>query len=299
MPAFFGDGYGFIEQLLAPDYKAYLPGAGPWLAVLAVLCVLKCVATCLTLSSGGSGGVIAPSLFLGATAGAVFGALMEKMGVFHVIHPEMYALVGMGAALAAVVHAPLASILICFEVTEDYKVMVPAMLACIVSTGIARMVYRDSIYTLSLRMRGIRMGSTADNSLLRRMNVEQIPLEPASVVHFGDPFQKILDLTTLTGVSNFVVLDANENYVGMIVPEDIRAALIEREAVPLLVVGEMMRRDLPLINCTDDLAKVLDVFSGLDVSHLPVIVKGESNRVIGLLSRLGLMRKYQQSLTEE
>ena len=107
------------------------------LVLLAFLCGIKIVATCLTLGSGGSGGVIAPSLFLGATAGAVMGALLQHRTGSLRIHPEIYALVGMGAVLAAVVHAPLASILICFEVTEDYKVMVPAMLACVVATAIA------------------------------------------------------------------------------------------------------------------------------------------------------------------
>src|SRR5262249_43524253 len=148
MPAFFGDGYGFIEQLLSPDYYTSHGAAEQKLLILlAFLCGIKIVATCLTLGSGGSGGIIAPSLFLGATCGAVIGSLFQRSHLFHEVHPEMYALVGMGAVLAAVVHAPLASILICFEVTEDYKVMVPAMLACVVATATARVLFPDSIYS--------------------------------------------------------------------------------------------------------------------------------------------------------
>jgi CIC family chloride channel protein len=298
MPAFFGDGYGFIEELLSPSYAAYVSGATKFLILLICLCVLKAFATVLTLSSGGSGGVIAPSLFLGATTGAVLGALLQESGLFHSIHPEMYALVGMGAVLAAVVHAPLASILIVFEVTEDYKVMVPAMLACIVATALARLVYRDSIYTLTLRMRGVRMGGIADHTLLRRLNVEQVPMEPASIVRESDPLQKIIDLTVATGVTNFVVADEKGQYHGMVVAEDIQSALLDREAIPLLVVAELARRNLPLVRSNDDLAKVMDAFSNFDVSHLAVTMSSRPGQVIGLISRSALMRRYQQGLSE-
>ncbi len=299
MPAFFGDGYGFIEQLLSPTYYAlHDVDAGKILVLLACLCGIKVVATCVTLGSGGSGGVIAPSLFLGATVGAVMGALLQRLGWFTSIHPEVYALVGMGAALAAVVHAPLASILICFEVTEDYKVMVPAMLACVVATAVARLLCQDSIYTLSLRMRGIRMGGSGDRAILRRLSVEQVTLEPANVVHGDDPFQKILDLTAATGAGNFVVVDPDGSYRGMVVSDDIQMALLDREAIPLLVVNEMVRHDLPVVKHTDDLGTVLEAFSRHEVSHLPVTMNSRPNHVIGLISRAGLMRRYQQMLAE-
>jgi chloride channel protein, CIC family len=299
MPAFFGDGYGFIEQLLSPAYYlSHGVNEEKLLVLLAFLCGIKIVATCLTLGSGGSGGVIAPSLFLGATVGAVMGALLQHSHLFHEVHPEVYALVGMGAALAAVVHAPLASILICFEVTEDYKVMVPAMLACVVATATARLLYPDSIYTAGLRRRGLRPGVSTDHAILRRLTVEDVTLEPASVVHANEPFQKILDLSAVTGTSNFVVVDDNGGYSGIIASDDIQMALLEREAIPLLVVGEMMRVDVPLVKHTDDLGSVLEAFSRHELSHLPVTMSSRPNHVIGLISRVGLMRKYQQTLAE-
>ncbi|HEX4054779.1 MAG TPA: chloride channel protein [Tepidisphaeraceae bacterium] len=299
MPAFFGDSYGFIEQLLSPKYYTWHEvNAARIVILLACLCGIKVVATCVTLGSGGSGGVIAPSLFLGATIGAVMGSVFQRTGWFPSIHPEMYALVGMGAALAAVVHAPLASILICFEVTEDYKVMVPAMLACVVATAVARVLFQDSIYTLGLRRRGIRMGGPADRAILMQLRAEQVTLEPASIIHGSDPFQKILELTAATGATNFVVVDENGEYRGMVVSGDIQTALLEREAIPLLVVSEMTRRDLPLVKNTDDLGTVLEAFAHHEVSHLPVTMDSRPNHVIGLISRAGLMRKYQQALAE-
>ena len=111
------------------------------------------------------------------------------MGLSHSLKPEAYALIGMGAVLSAIVHAPLASVLILVDVTGDYNVILPAMLATIVGTGIAQMISKDSIYTLSLRMRGVRVGTGYDLTLLRRMTLEQIELEPATFVRVGDPLE--------------------------------------------------------------------------------------------------------------
>ncbi|HSU65481.1 MAG TPA: chloride channel protein, partial [Tepidisphaeraceae bacterium] len=109
-PVFYGDGYGFIIRLLDPSFYRQ-PGIEHLFLFLAFLIIAKIVGTCLTLGSGGSGGIIAPSLFLGAVAGGALGEAMKIIGWFDVtqVHPEAYALVGMGAVLAAIVHAPLAS----------------------------------------------------------------------------------------------------------------------------------------------------------------------------------------------
>jgi len=175
MPAFFGDGYGIIRQFLDSAYYTTHTG---WelLLLLGFLLLAKILGTCVTLASGGSGGIIAPSLFMGATAGALCGIVLRSTGFFPTLQPEIYALVGMGAVLAAVVHAPLASILIVFELTRDYSVMVPAMLACVVSASVARVMFRDSIYTHALRARGVQVGGVSDMNLHCLMRVEQVAI---------------------------------------------------------------------------------------------------------------------------
>jgi len=298
MPAFFGDGYGVIQQLLTPAFYAQ-PHTGAFLLLLAFLVGAKIVATCLTLSSGGSGGIIAPSLFLGAVTGAGLGLNLAwlRPGAPGVM-PEVYALVGMGAVLAAVVHAPLASILIVFELTKDDKIILPAMLACIFATASARLVLPDSIYTLGLRRRGVRLGAAVDETLLRRLTVEQVDLEPATVVAMSDHFQRVLDLVSLTSASAFAVVDDKGTYAGMVVADDIQTALLAREAIPLLLVRDAMRPGVPLVRTSDDLAAALDAFARYDVDHLPVSVASAPTKVIGLISRAALMRRYQRGLTE-
>jgi CIC family chloride channel protein len=296
MPAFFGDGYGIIHQLLRPQF---FDSVTAWTTgLLLTICLVKIVATGITLGSGGSGGVIAPCLFIGATLGAILGHLLELTGWFHHIQPEMYALVGMGAVLAAVVHAPMASILICFELTQDYKVMLPAMLACIIAVAVARLFHPDSIYTQSLRSRGLLSGTAGDFSVLRRVTVEQVSLEPVSVVTPSDPVQRLLDLSALTSSYDFVVSDESGKYAGMVLATELNPVLMDRDAVPVLVVGDVMRRDIEIVRTTDDLGVVFDAFSRYDVSHLPVCVPQRPDHVIGLISRTAVIRRYQEALKE-
>ena len=295
MPAFFSDGYGAIQQVLTGDFYTAWP---MWYVavLLATLVVIKMVATCMTVCSGGGGGVIAPALFLGATAGGLLGVGLRSSHMFPTLQPQVYALVGMAGVLAAVVHAPLASILILLELTRDNDLVLPAMLASIVATGFARSLYPDSVYTLGLRQRGVKLGATGDMMVLRRTTVEQVSLEPAAILQEIDPFQRVLDLTASLGAQNFVVIDSKGAYIGMVVSNDINMALLDRDAVPLLLVAELMRREIPFVRTSDDLATVLDVFSRFDVSHLPVCLPNAPGKIIGLISRAGLMRQYQSGL---
>ncbi len=295
MPAFFGDGYGAIQQFLTGEFYTSQP-LGYIALLLGVLLVIKLLATCTTICSGGGGGVIAPALFLGATAGGFLGVALQSTHLFSSIDPQVYALVGMAGVLAAVVHAPLAAILILLELTRDNDLVLPAMAATVIATGVARSIHADSVYTLGLRQRGVRLGASGDMMILRRITVEQVGLEPAGVLQVNDPFQRVLDLSASLSTQNFVVLDSKGSYCGMVVTENINLALTQREAVPLLLVAELMRQDVPFVRTSDDLATVLDVFSQFDISHLPVCLSTAPGKVVGLISRAGLMRKYHSGL---
>ena len=262
MPAFYGDGYGVVQRLLDGNFYGQFTTFGSVVLLLAFLVLAKIAATCLTLGSGGSGGVIAPSLFLGATGGALFGLLMQEAGYAAGVDVPFYALIGMGAVLAAVVHAPLAAILILFDVSQTPAVILPAMLASVVATGSARLIFPDSIYSLSLRRRGVRVGSGGDLTLLRRLTVEQVDLEPVVSIAAASSLERLLHLTAETGASDVVALNPNGTYAGMVSSDDLRTALWQHEAIPLLTVGELVRAEVPVVRTSDDLASVLATFSG-------------------------------------
>ncbi|XAM00528.1 chloride channel protein [Phycisphaeraceae bacterium D3-23] len=290
-PVFMGNGYSVIESLLNPE-TYHAATIGVWL-LLAIL-LFKIVGTGLTIGSGGSGGAIAPSLFVGAAAGALFAVALQKTGYFPGATPATYALAGMAGAIAASLHCPLTAFLLVFEITQDYKVILPIMLVAIISTTTAQFLHRDSVYTDLLRRRGIRMGQVSDLSILRRIQVSDVPKTPAVLVNPDDPAQRLIDLATDFAVSDFVVVDAKEHYVGLVVGDDLRTTLVQREAIPLMIVAELMRTNLPTVQGNETLDVVLDKFAKHEVSSLPIVAP--EGHVSGMVTRSRLMRQYQDEL---
>ncbi|NBC11512.1 MAG: CBS domain-containing protein [Planctomycetes bacterium] len=308
-PAFYGNGYPVIEALLNPvSYPGaaeagYIGEKGVPVATAAVglLCaalLLKMLGTCLTLGSGGSGGIIAPSLFMGAALGAALAMTLNAIGFIPAERgtPATYALAGMAGMIAAVVHCPLTAFLLVFEITQDYRVVLPMMLVAILATTASQFFYRDSIYQAWLRKRGIRMGTYADMVLLRRLTVHDVPLSPAVIVHPEEPAQRLLELAEDYAAVDYVVCDDRDIYLGMIIGQDVRTTLLQREAIPLMIVGELMRRGLPTCEVDETLDLVLDKFSKHDVSSLAVI--DHNGRAKGMITRSRLMRRYQRLLDE-
>ena len=142
-------------------------GRMAWYSLL-LLALGKILATSLTLTTGGSGGLFTPSLYIGAATGGAFGvALRELFPTLH-IHPEAYALVGMGALVAGATNAPITGILIVFEMTNDYAIVLPLMLTTVICHHIARRLEPDSLYSGWLRRRGEQIEHGADRALLDR-----------------------------------------------------------------------------------------------------------------------------------
>ncbi len=265
--------------------------------VLLLLLAFKAAGTCLTLGSGGSGGIIAPSLFMGAALGGGFGLLMQTTGLTPDATPAAYALTGMAGVIAATIHCPLTAFLLVFEVTQDYQIILPTMLVAMLATTSSQLINRDSIYTSWLRKHGVRVGSFSDMTLLRRLRVGDVPIAPAVTVEPEEPASRLVDLAHDYAASDYVVADADQRYLGMVVGEDLRAALLEREALPLMIVAELMRSELPTVTRGDPLDGVLDKFSRHDVSSLAVVDKDA--KVRGVMTRSRLIRQYQQALEAE
>lgn len=301
-PAFFGNGYQTIRDIVDP--ASYAPGPGHaaafGLVALAALCFLKALGTSLTLGSGGSGGVFAPSLFIGAATGACFGQALEALGLMPGgVTPASYAIVGMACLVAGTTFAPLTATLLLFEVTREPRVLLPAMLACVVATVVAQRRMRDSIYTAKLRQSGLILGGTRDLTVMRRVHLSSIrpaPLPPEPI-YPSDPLSKVIDMLPVHRGSDFPVVDPSGRYLGMVTGEDVRAALIDREAIPLLLVAELLRADLPTLSPEESLDTVMDKFAQHDVACL-CMVDAHSRAPRGLISRVAVLKRYQVALSE-
>lgn len=293
LPAFMGNGYNIIASLFKP---ANFGGAGGYTVLLLVAVVLfKILGVGLTLGSGGSGGAIAPSLFVGAAAGGAVGCLAKATGWFPNATPATYALVGMAGVIAGAFRCPLTAFVLVFELTRDYTMILPAMAVAILAVAAARRFQRDSQVALHLRDMGVRTGHGV--AILRRAKVDAIPLETPYFVTETDSSARILDLAGETHADDFVVLDGEGRYRGVVYSETLREVLLARETVPMLIVGDLMRADLPTLAPDETLEAVLDKFAESKARSLPML--DGAGRVSGLMTRGKLMMHYHRIMAQD
>jgi len=297
-PMIFGNGYPTIGACIGAYLKEGTHSFSLGVGVLILLFFLKTLATSLTLGSGGSGGVFAPSLFLGAVGGYAFGEALQHIGIFSEVQPTTYALVGMASMVSATTHAPMAGIVILFEMTRNYRVILPVMFAATIAAAGARLLFTESISTLKLHRRGIRYESRAHTGLLRRLHVGMI-MDPNIVVLYEDlPMKDVVHKAKSLHVNDFIVIDRKGGYRGMITEDDLQSALLYPTAMPILIAGEMAQMNIPTVTPSETLEKVLEKFSRFKVHALPVRSEEDENRFVGMISRAALMQIYQRELQE-
>jgi CIC family chloride channel protein len=202
----------------------------------------------------------------------------------------------MAAVLGGTTHAPLTAIVMLYEMTREPRIILPVMFAVIVSTFGAQLLCRDSIYTLKLRRRGVRFGTLADLTILKRIAASDVMKLAAPVVRREDPLQKLIEIAGETEAVDFVVVDDESVYQGMVMGKDLRTALLQPEAVSLLLVGELMRPSVPTVHPGETLDAVLDKFASSEVDSLPLCNETDSTQIDGLITRQAVMMRYHQEL---
>lgn len=290
-PHIYGVGYEAIEEALGASTTQTA-----WHLLLTLVAV-KILAVSITIGSGGSGGIFAPSLFIGAMLGGAVGTVVHSAWPGATAAPGAYALVGMAAVVGATTHGPITAILIIFELTSDYKIILPLMLATVIATGVARFLTADSIYTLKLRRHGVRLSNTMDQTVLSRLTASEVTPGRVPVVKPDEPFQNIVEQLEQHGPVDFVVADEGDCYLGMLTVENIQMALLEREAVPLLVVGEVMRGDIPSVTADERLDSVFDKLATHELVSLAV-TDPKDKKVTGTITRTAVMGAYMGALAE-
>ncbi|HVP29319.1 MAG TPA: chloride channel protein [Myxococcota bacterium] len=264
-PALYGTGYETMD--------ATLGGTLTW-EQLALLLLLKPFATSLTLASGGSGGVFLPSLYIGGLAGGLFG-----YGVLHFLpaagtSPGAWALVGMAGVLAGTSFAPITAIILAFELTHDYALVLPIMVASAVSTLIARSVRRDSIYTRKLSERGIDL-DRRDDLALRGVRIAEVMQTEPPAVSVSAPLDVVLARFLDSDLGAVFVTDAHGRLVGQVSLHDVKTALTEQGTLGGIVVAGDVSEAAASARPDDNLAAAID-----RMSH-------ENREVIGVVDAEG------------
>jgi CIC family chloride channel protein len=283
LPQVFGVGYGTVEQALAGQLAP---------ALLAALVVAKVAATALTLGSGGSGGVFAPSLFMGAMLGGTVGSLFQTLFPAITAPSGAYALVGMAAVFAGAAHAPITSILILFEMTGDYRIILPLMTAVVISTLVSHVVSPQTIYTLKLRRRGIDL-LTPRRDPLRTVPVADVMVR--DVVSLADalPLGAVVEQVRRHPHTSFPVRGADDRLVGLIGYDELREVLTAERRPEGLAARDLMRTPPPVAYTDETLSEVTDRFTDAGVGRLPVVTREDPKRLVGVISRRDVLAEYQ------
>ncbi len=264
---------------------------------LALLTLGKIVATSITLNAGGSGGVFTPSLYIGAAFGGCFGVgladLFPRLG----LHPEAYALVGMGTMVAAATRAPITAILIVFEMTNDYAIMPPLMLATVIAYLVSRTFERDSLYSGWLARRGERIEHGTDRDMLARLSVRDAYDPNPQVIGEAAPLPQLLEHLGQGEQIEFPVVDEDIRVLGVITIADLgRAALDYRDLSSLLVAADVAT---PTETATleNSLLEAMRRMGVRGTGSLPVV--DAHGKLVGLISRGHILAVYERAIAGE
>jgi CIC family chloride channel protein len=280
----FGSGFSTIEGAL----QGKLP-----LMLLFALIFLKPLATSFTLGSGNSGGVFAPALFTGAALGGAFGWVAEYLFPGATAGPGAFAIVGMAAVFAGAARAPFTAILIVFEMTNDYHLILPLMAAVIVSLIISERLHRESIYTLKLARRGIHLQSGRDLDVMETVRVSEVMVTKPVTVSTDLPVEKLADEFLRTGRHGFPVVNQDGSLFGVVSLEDYRRATNgEQSAIEQLFVRDIATRDIVIVYSDETVGTALRRMSPRDISRLPVVARDNPRHLIGVVRRNDIVRAY-------
>jgi len=285
-----GVGYGNVFWVSTMSVNQALLGEIA-LQSLVILLLLKIVATSLTLGSGGSGGVFAPSLFIGAMLGGALGTVAHHFFPALTATSGAYALVGMAAVFAGATRAPFTAIIMLFEMTRDYNIILPLMVAVVISTVISRSLNRETIYTLKLVRRGVDLHQLDQASPLREVTVGEAMTRGFPTVLPQMLVSQLLTKLRDTGYHGFPVVDKDDNLVGMVTVSDIETAMAKGD-VSDMAVGDITSKSL-VVAYPDEY--VHDVFVRLgtrEVGRIPVVARNNPKRLLGVLQRQDVLIAY-------
>lgn len=299
LPELMTGGYGWVQwgaigmppRLSLPGESAFVPHMG--IRMLLMLAVLKTLATGLTISSGGSGGVFGPSVFIGGMVGGAVGQMLALAFPTWGIDPRSFALVGMGGFFAGVAKTPLTSIVMVCEMSGSYSLLVPLMLVCALNLALSR---RWTIYEEQVPSPVDSPAHQGDFVVvvLERVRVADVPLKTEGIERIPEatPFTELLHRAAHSTSTIFPVVDAKGRLTGIFTLRDLRLALLGSQVGPLVVAADLATHPVLTVTPQDDLHTALKRMTTLNVDELPVVAPEDPTRLIALLSRSALVATY-------
>ncbi|WP_338731924.1 chloride channel protein [Mangrovimonas cancribranchiae] len=304
IPPLYGEGFGFINNLLADDHLSAL-GKTPfdnhidniWVVITLLfgITVFKAIAMTTTFAAGGTGGIIIPTLVMGSALGNVVAKIINHIGFgFHVSEAN-FTLVGMAGLIAGVLHAPLTAIFLIAEVTGGYALFVPLMITVSMSFILTKNAMEHTIYTRELAEKGALLTHDKDKSVLTLMNIDNvietsfIKLTPEMTL--GDMLHKGVAKSSR---NLFPVINSEEQLVGIILLDDIRNVMFDQTLYNCTSVETFMHNPPDyIIYEKDNMHRVMKKFQNSGAWNLPVIKEG---KYLGFVSKSKLLTAYRREL---
>lgn len=287
-PQVLGNGYEAINSV-------FLDGI-VWKVAL-VLIAWKILATSITLSAGASGGIFAPSLFLGAMTGGVIGGIVHTLFPEITASPGAYALVGMAGVVGAATHAPLTAILIIFELTNEYQIILPVMLTTIIATVFAMALNRESIYTLKLVRRGVNINQGRDLNVLRQLPVNSAMRRTVERVHDSTTLRELMDLMSNSQHTVFFTVNNEDKLTGYVTLNDLRKLMQEADILSHLVIAGDIAHPVEYVLKPDDtLDRAMELFVQEGIDELPVVDNDDVFDPVGTLWRQDVIEAYNREI---
>ena len=289
-PHVLGSGFPAIDLALA--------GQLSWITML-LLIGFKILATSITLGSGGSGGTFAPALLLGSMAGGVFGSAVHWLVPDVTASPGAYGIVGMAGVLSGAIHGPLSAILILFEMTDNYRIILPLMIACIISFIASTQIHKESIFTLKLVRRGINIKAGKEINLLKSLLVKEAMNPAPETIYEGLPLKSLTRHISESKYHSFPVVDRFGNLTGILSFVDYHEVLHDQQLEDLVVAKDLATGEVITVYTDDSLYTAFEKIAAKDFSILPVVSREKPNRLLGIVTRRDIIGAYNSAVIKK
>ncbi len=288
IPTILGSGHHEIADILSTDGNPVHWG----FIALSLMVVGKMVATSITLGSGGSGGDLMPSLFIGAMMGSLFGQFA------HTIFPDIapagaYALVGMGLIFSVVANAPVTATVMMFEITQDYRIILPLMFSVTVTMLMAKQMGEIGIYARVLLKKGLKVDGGDVHDPVMTVTASEVMVKNVEIVWENMTVNKLMQFIEKSHHVGFPVVNAQGELAGMVTYVEIHKAVLDKLDTEKVLIAQIMRTDIPLVHPEDILVDVVKQMQESHTDRVAVVEVGQPKRLIGLITRSNIMAAYQ------
>ena len=290
LPEVHSTGYGAMEGALHNDFS---------LNVVVMLLFAKILATNFTLGSGGSGGVFAPSLFVGAMLGSAYGKVIHSLFPAVTAGASSYAIVGTGVVFAGSTHAPLTAIVILFEMTHDPRIILPLMFSCIISTLVASRIQKKNVYTTKFLERGIDVESIKKETVLKNIEVKDAMKKKPIIATKSDTVEEVKEIFDKTLCSHLPVIDEKTGELIGILNHHRVFKFWDMKGDSEEKVEKLVYPASAVAYSKDSLLKVLNLMNQVNIKMVPVVKSEDDNTLAGIINHEDIINVYHQQTNIE